>query len=102
MRTIPGKVRTDEAYLVGSDSITFINIGLNAIVKGARGRVLTPCPGRGNRRVMFVDISPPVGARVASVQVARGRRHGREAGLGTWVCERRVCESEAATNGVRR
>ena len=34
-------------------------------------------------------------------QVARGRRHGREAGLGTWVCEQRVCESEAATNGVR-
>ena len=45
--------------------------------------------------------SPPVGTRVASAQVARGRRHGREAGLGTWVCERRVCESEAATNGVR-
>ena len=49
---------------------------------------------------MFVDISPPEGKRVVSVQVARGR-HGREAGLGTWVCERRVCESEAATNGVR-
>ena len=40
---------------------------------------------------MFVDISPPAGTRVASAQVARGRRHGREAGLGTWVCERRVC-----------
>ena len=50
---------------------------------------------------MFVDISPPAGTRVASAQVARGRRHGREAGLGTWVCERRVCESEAATNSVR-
>ena len=34
-------------------------------------------------------------------QVARGRRHGREAGLGTWVYEQRMCESEAATNGVR-
>ena len=50
---------------------------------------------------MFVDISPPAGTRVASAQVARGRRHGREAGRGTWVCEQRVCESEAATNGVR-
>ena len=50
---------------------------------------------------MFVDISPPVGTRVASAQVARGRRHGREAGLGTWAREQRVCESEAATNGVR-
>jgi hypothetical protein len=29
------------------------------------------------------------------------RWHGREAGLGTWVYEQRVCESEAATNGVR-
>ena len=26
---------------------------------------------------------------------------GREAGLSTWVCEQRMCESEAATNGVR-
>jgi len=51
---------------------------------------------------MFVYISPPVGTRVVGAQVARGRRHGREAGLGTWVCERRVCASEAATNGVRR
>ena len=55
----------------------------------------------GDVRVMFVDIPPPVGTRVASAQVARGRRHGREAGLGTWVFERRVCESEAATHGVR-
>ena len=55
----------------------------------------------GDPRVMFVDISPPAGTRVASAQVARGRRHGREAGLGTWVFERRVCESEAATHGVR-
>ena len=39
---------------------------------------------------MFVDISPPAGTRVVGAQVARGRRHGREAGLGTWVCERRV------------
>ena len=50
---------------------------------------------------MFVDISPPAGTRVAGAQVARGRRHERVAGLGTWVCEQRVCESEAATNGVR-
>ena len=50
---------------------------------------------------MFVDISPPEGTRVVDAQVARGRRHGREAGLGMWICEQRVCESEAATNGVR-
>ena len=50
---------------------------------------------------MFVDISPPAATRVVGAQVAQGRRHGREAGLGTWICERRVCESEAATNGVR-
>ena len=50
---------------------------------------------------MFVNISPPAGTRVVGAQVARGRRHGREAGLRTWVCEQRVCESEAATNGVR-
>ena len=50
---------------------------------------------------MFVDISPPAGTRVVGAQVARERRHGREAGLGTWVCEQRVSESEAATNGVR-
>ena len=49
---------------------------------------------------MFVDISPPAGTRVVGTKVARGPRHG-EAGLGTWVCEQRVCESEAATNGVR-
>ena len=55
----------------------------------------------GNPRVMFVDISPPAGTRAVGAHVARGRRHGREAGLGTWVCEQRVCESEAATNGVR-
>ena len=70
------------------------------LVKGARGRA-PPCPGCGDPRVMFVDISPPACTRVVDAQVARGRRHGREAGLGTWVCERRVCESEAATNGVR-
>ena len=50
---------------------------------------------------MFVDISPPAGTRVVGAQVARGRRHGRGDDLGTWMCEQRVCESEAATNGVR-
>ena len=55
----------------------------------------------GDLRVMFVDMSPPVGMRVVGAQVARGRRHGRGDGLGTWVCEQRMCESEAATNGVR-
>ena len=52
-------------------------------------------------RVMFVDISPPAGTRVVGTPVPRGRRHGRGDGLHTWVCERRVCESQAATNGVR-
>ena len=35
------------------------------------------------------------------VQVARGRRHGRGDDMDTWVCEQHMCESEAATNGVR-
>ena len=70
------------------------------LVKGARGRA-PPCPGCGDPRVMFVDISPPEATRVVGAQVARVRRHGQEAGLGTWAQERRVCESEAATNGVR-
>ena len=50
---------------------------------------------------MFVDISAPAGTRAVDAQVARGRRHGREPGQHTWVCEQRVCESEAATNSVR-
>ena len=33
--------------------------------------------------------------------MARGRQHERGDYLSTWVCEQRVCESEAATNGVR-
>ena len=99
MRTIPDNiVRTDEVYPAAFGSFTFINIGLNASKRGTRS--CAAVSRSGDPRVMFVDISPPVGTRVASAQVARGR-HGREAGLGTWVCERRVCESEAATNGVR-
>jgi hypothetical protein len=50
---------------------------------------------------MFVDVSPPACTRVAGAQVARVRRHGRGDGLGPWVCEQRVCGSEAVTNGVR-
>ena len=99
MRAIPAKMRTDEVYVAAFGSFIFINIGF-MLLKGARGRA-PPCPECGDPRVMFVGISPPVGTRNASAQVARGRRHGREAGLGTWVCEQRVCESEAATNGVR-
>ena len=52
-------------------------------------------------RVMFVDISSPAGARAVGAQAARVRRHGQGDGLGTWVCEQRVCGSEAATNGKR-
>ena len=63
-----------------------------------RRRVLDGC---GDPRVMFVDVSPPAGTRAVGAQVARGRRRGREAGQHTWVCEQRVCESKAATNGVR-
>ena len=93
-------MRTDEVYPAAFGSFIFINIGLHASIKGARGRA-PPCPGCGDPRVMFVDISPPAATRVVGAQVARGRRHGREAGVGTWVCEQRVCASEAATNGVR-
>ena len=99
IRTIPDKMRTDEVYPVAFGSFIFINIGLHAIKRGTRSCAV--CPECGDPRVMFVDISPPAGTRVVGTPVARGRRHGREAGLGTWVCERRVCESEAATNGVR-
>ena len=70
------------------------------LVKGARGRA-PPCPECGDPRVMFVDISPPAGTCVVGAQVARGRRHGQGDDLGTRVCEQRVCESEAVTNGVR-
>ena len=98
MRAVPGKMRTDEVYVAAFGSFVFINIGLTAS-KRARGRA-PPCPGCGNPRVMFVGISPPAGTRVVGAQVARGRRHGREAGLGTWVCEQHMCESEATTNGV--
>ena len=92
MRTIPGKMRTDELYVATFGSFIFINIRLHAsTVKRARGRA-PPCPGCGDPRVMFVDIAPPVGTRVVSAQVARGRRYGREASLGTWVCEQRMPE----------
>jgi len=100
MRTIPDKLRTDEAYPVAFGSFTFINIGHDASKRGTRSCAAV-CPECGDPRVMFVDISPPAATRVVGAQVARGRRHGREAGLGTWVCERRMCESEAATKGVR-
>ena len=99
MRTIPGNVRTDEAYLGGSDSITFINSGLDASKRGTRSCDAMSWIWRSH--VMFVDISPPSGTRVVDAQVARVRRHGRGDGLGTWVCEQRMCESEAATNSVR-
>ena len=100
MRTIPDMMRTDEVYPVAFGSFIFINIGLHASKRGTRscGGACSTC---GDLRVMFVDISPPVGTRVVGVQVARVRRHGREDGLCAWVCEKRMCESEAATNGVR-
>ena len=63
--------------------------------------MLTPCPRCGDRRVTFVDISPPVGTRAAGTQVAQRRQHGRGDGLGTWVREQRMFESKAATHGVR-
>ena len=75
-------------YMVQLHSETF---GVTP-VKGARSRV-TPCPGRGDRRAMLVDISPPVGTtRAVGVQVVQGRRRGRGDGLGTWVCEQRMSE----------
>ena len=99
MRTIPYKMRTDEGYAAAFDLFLSINIGLHAIKRGTRSCAV--CPECGDPRVMFVDISPPTGTRVVGAHVTRGRRHGREAGLGTWICEQRVCASEAATNGVR-
>ena len=102
MRTIPDKMRTDEVYPAAFGSFIFVDIGLHASKRVTRSCAAVSWMWRcGDPRVMFVDISPPVGTRVARAQVARGGRHGREAGLGTWVCERRVCASEAATSGVR-
>ena len=86
MRAIPENVRTDEVYPAVFGSFIFINILGFTLVIGARGRAPL-CPGCGDPRVMFVDISPPVGTRVVGAQVARGRWHGREAGLGTWAQE---------------
>ena len=34
MRAIPGKMHTDEVYVVAFDPIIFINIGLNASKRG--------------------------------------------------------------------
>ena len=101
MRTIPGNVRTDEAYLAAFGCFIFINIGLTLYSKRGTRSCAAVSSTCGDPRVMFVDISPPAGTRAVGAQVARGRRHGREAGLGTWVCEQRVCGSEAATNGKR-
>jgi hypothetical protein len=99
MRTILDKMRTDEVYPAAFGSIIFIDIGHNASKRGTRSCAV--CPECGDPRMMFVDISPPAATRVVGAHVTRGRWHGREAGLGTWVCEQRVCASEAATNGVR-
>ena len=56
---IPGKMRTGEVYVDVYGSFTFATFGVTP-VKGARSHV-TPCPGgRGDRRAMLVDISPPV------------------------------------------
>ena len=35
-------------------------------------------------------------------QEARGPRHGQGDGLGTWVCEQRICESKLSTNGIQK
>ena len=83
-------------YLVQLHSQTF---GVTP-VKGARSHV-TPCPGRGDRRAMFVHISPPARTHAMGAQVVQGCRHGQGGGLGTWVCEQRIRESKLSTNGVR-
>ena len=57
MRTIPDRMRTDEVYVAAFGSFIFIILGFT-LVKWARGRA-PPCPGCGDPRVMFVDISPP-------------------------------------------
>ena len=96
---IPGKMRMGEVYADVFGSITFATFGVTP-VKGARSHV-TPCPGRGDRRAMLVDILPPARARAVGAQVVQGRRHGQGDGLGTWVCDQRIRESKPATNGVR-
>ena len=99
MRTIPGKMRTDEVYAAAFGSFIFINIGLHASKRGTRSCAAVSWMWRSASDVCRYLAAR--GTRAVGAQVARGRRHGRGAGLGTWVCEQRVCESEAATNGVR-
>ena len=96
MRTIPEKMRTDEVYPAAFGSFIFINIGLTASKRGTRSCADTRRSARDVCRSC-----KPASERVVGAQVARGRRHEREAGLGTWVCEQRVFESEATTHGVR-
>ena len=91
------KMRTDEVYPAAFGSFIFINIGLHASKRGTRSCATVSWMWRS---ASDMDISPPVATRAVGAQVARGRRHGREAGMGTWVFEQRVCAS-AATNGVR-
>ena len=98
MRAIPGKMRTDEVYAAAFGSFIFINIGLHASKRGTRSCAAVSWMWRSASDVC--RYSPPE-ARVLRCAGGTRRRHGRGAGLGTWVCEQRVCESEAATNGVR-
>ena len=97
MRTIPDRMRTDEVYPVAFGSFIFINIGLNAIERGTRSCAAVSWMWRSTS-----DICRYLAARrharcgCAGVTRASARTRG-----GTWVCEQRVCESEAATNGVR-
>ena len=103
MRTIPDKMRTDEVYPAAFGCFVFINIGHSANKRGTRSCAAVSWMWRSASDVCrYLAVrSPSVGTRVAGAQVARVRRHGQEDNLGTWVCEQRVCESEAATNGVR-
>ena len=99
MRAIPGKMRTDEVYVAAFGSIIFINIGLHASKRGYEV-VCRRVRGCGDPRA---DVCRYLAARVRVYVRSDGTRASARTRLclGTWVCEQRVCESEAATNGVR-
>jgi hypothetical protein len=63
---------------------------------GSTCRRLIPRPYSALQRIRLIRK-----AWVEAVAVGPAGALGRGDGPGTWVCEQRVCESEAATNGVR-
>ena len=94
MRMIPGKMRMGEVYVDVSGSITFATFGVTP-VKGARSHV-TPCPGRGDRRAMLVDLAARrnacCGCAGATRTSSRTRRRPRHLGMRAVHVRARTCD----------